>query len=95
MPHERQFTELVRHVHSITHDKLVGAQESLKISFDMGCQMARLVQQYRRIGRSGAACGQQILCEGEGASRFENIVNQQHIAALPRRIASTTRRASP
>ena len=51
-----------------------------EIRRDMSRKVARLVQQHGGIGGLRPARRQKILGEGKGSSRFENIVDQQHVA---------------
>lgn len=82
MADERQFTELVRHVHAIADDELVRTIEALEIGADVGREVARLVQQHGGEDMRGTARRNKILGEGEGASRFENVVDEQDVAAF-------------
>src|SRR5262245_4252833 len=47
MTDERQFAELMRHVHAVADDEFVRADEAPVIGFDIGSEMARLLEEHR------------------------------------------------
>lgn len=80
--YEGQLPELVRHVHTVADDKLVGALEAHEVRRDMRSQVTRLVEQHGGVGTLGAPRRQKILREGKRPARLEDVVDQEHITAL-------------
>ena len=76
----------MRDVHAIADDKHVGADEADEIGLDRHLPLALLLQQRANQHPPRAARHQQVLGESQRAARFENVVDEDDVAALHRRI---------
>ena len=64
MADEGQFAELVRHVHAVADDELVGAIEALEVRLDVGGEVAGLVEQNAAHHLARAPGGEQVVAWG-------------------------------
>jgi hypothetical protein len=48
IPHKRQLTKLVRHVHAVAHHKFIRTHKATEVRFDVGGKMTRFFQQHSR-----------------------------------------------
>src|SRR5918993_196148 len=79
--HEGELAERVRHVHPVPDDEHVRAGEADEIRVDRDRALAGLLQHHRREDALRAAGHQQVLGEHHGAAGFEDVVDEQHVAA--------------
>lgn len=68
-------------VHAVADDEEIRAFEADVLGHDRFHHLARLVQQHRHRDAAGAAIDHQFLGEGERAPRFQNVIDDQHVAA--------------
>jgi hypothetical protein len=71
----------VRHVHAVTNDEQVRHDEADMLGFQRLGKLAGFFEKHRDGYPFGAALGHEILGEGDRAAGFENIVDDEHIAA--------------
>ena len=78
---ERQLPERVRDVHAVADHEQVRADEADEIRVERNRALAGLFQQHAGEHAPGAARREQVLGVGERAAGFEDVVDQQHVAA--------------
>src|SRR5450432_2298637 len=83
-PNEGQLAIGMGDVHAITHDKDIGTAKSDKIGGDLNGALTWLLQHRTDQHPPRAARRDQIFGESEGATRFQDVVDQQHVAIAHR-----------
>ena len=68
-------------IHAVADDEHVGAGEADEIGVDRDRPLAGLFEQHRGEHAPGAARHQKVLREHQGAAGFEDVVDEQHVAA--------------
>src|ERR1044072_8383054 len=78
---ERQLPERVRDVHAVADHEQVRAGKADEIRVERDRALARFLQQHAGEHAFCAARREQILGVGERAAGFEDVVDQEHVAA--------------
>ena len=76
----------MRDIHAVADDEDVGTNKADEVGLDSDGALARLFQHRADEHAPRAARREQVLGEGQRAARFENIVDQEHVAVANRRV---------
>src|SRR5690606_8739441 len=79
-----QVTEVMRIIEAVANNTEIRAVETDEIGFEIGHPLALFVQHQAGLDHACPARDEFAGRKGEGASRFQNIINQQDLAARDR-----------
>lgn len=68
-------------IHAIADHKQIGTDEADVLGLERLRQLSRLLQKHRDSDAGGAALLHQLFGEGDGAARFEDVIDEEHVAA--------------